>query len=187
MHKLESVPDNETDKIFGDFEIKTDYLILIRRPDFIIIKKKRSCYIMDLIIPLDHRVKITENKMRDKYLDLVGEVKMQWSMKVTVIPIVIGTLGTVPKAFLKRLEKLEIGGGIGTIRTTILLKSARILRRFLQAFGNFLSFTLLWKTISKFFCEKLASGRIIIIIIWVSMNLNGIIAKIYADNIKIIT
>ena len=49
-------------------------------------------------------------------------------MRITVIPVVIGTLGTIPKGLEKGLEALEIVGRIETIRTTALLKSARILR-----------------------------------------------------------
>ena len=48
-------------------------------------------------------------------------------MRVTVIPIVVGTLGTDPKGLVKRLKELEIGGRIETIQITLLLKSARIL------------------------------------------------------------
>ena len=33
-----------------------------------------------------------------------------WNMKVTVIPIVIGRLGTLPKSLLMGLKDLEIGG-----------------------------------------------------------------------------
>ena len=36
-------------------------------------------------------------------------------MKVTVIPIVIGTFATVTKGLLKGLEDLEIGGRVETI------------------------------------------------------------------------
>ena len=38
IHKLESVQENETHKIFWDYEIQTDYLIRARRPDRVIIK-----------------------------------------------------------------------------------------------------------------------------------------------------
>ena len=51
-------------------------------------------------------------------------------MKVTVILIVIGTLGTVTKGLVKGLEDLEIRE---TIQTTALLRSARILRKVLEA------------------------------------------------------
>ena len=39
-------------------------------------------------------------------------------MKVTIVPIVIGALGTVPKGFLTRLEDLEMGGWVEIIQMT---------------------------------------------------------------------
>ena len=53
-------------------------------------------------------------------------------MKVTVIPIVIGALGSVTKGLIKGLEDLEIRGRVETIQTTPLLRSARKLRRLLE-------------------------------------------------------
>ena len=53
-------------------------------------------------------------------------------MKVTVIPIVIGALDTVTKGLVQRLKDFEIRGGMETIQTTALLRSARILRRVLE-------------------------------------------------------
>ena len=43
-------------------------------------------------------------------------------MKATVIPIVIGVLGTIPKGLVRELEEMEIGGRAKTIQTTALLK-----------------------------------------------------------------
>ena len=34
-------------------------------------------------------------------------------MKVTIVPIVIGTLGTITKGLIKGLEDLEVGDSIG--------------------------------------------------------------------------
>ena len=53
-------------------------------------------------------------------------------MKVTIIPIVMGTFGTVTKGLLKGLGELEVGGRVETIQTTVLLRTARILRRVLE-------------------------------------------------------
>ena len=39
---------------------------------------------------------------------LLRELEKLWNMKVTLIPIVIGALGTVTKGLLKGLENLEI-------------------------------------------------------------------------------
>ena len=69
-------------------------------------------------------------------------------MKVTIVPTVIGALGTITKGLLKALEDLEIGGQVETIQTTPLLKTARILRRVLETWGDFLSLKLQCKTIS---------------------------------------
>ena len=49
-------------------------------------------------------------------------------MKVTVIPIVIGALGTVTKGLIKGLEDLEIKGWQKTTQTTAFLRSAKISR-----------------------------------------------------------
>ena len=47
-------------------------------------------------------------------------------MKVTIVPVVIGALGTVTKGLLKGLEDLEIGGQVETIQTAALRRTARI-------------------------------------------------------------
>ena len=38
-------------------------------------KKKKTCKIMDFIVPVDHRVKLKESEKKDKYLDLAWELK----------------------------------------------------------------------------------------------------------------
>ena len=69
-------------------------------------------------------------------------------MKVTIVPIVIGALGTIIKGLLKGLEDLEVGGRVETIQPTALLRTARILRRALETWGDLLSLKLQGKTIS---------------------------------------
>ena len=76
-------------------------------------------------------------------------------MKVTIIPIVIGAFGTVTKGLLNRLEDLEVGGQVETIQTTALFRTARILRRVLETWGDLLSLKLQWKTIRKNWSKKL--------------------------------
>ena len=60
-------------------------------------------------------------------------------MKVIIIPFVIGAFGTVTKGLLKSQDDLEIGGRVEAIQTTALLKTARILRRVLETWGDLLS------------------------------------------------
>ena len=74
---------------------------------------------MDFAVSVDHRVKFKKSEKGDEYLDLARELKKeQWSKTVTVIPIVIGALATIPKGLLKWLEDLEIKGQVETIHTT---------------------------------------------------------------------
>ena len=110
-------------RFLWDFDIQTHHLITARRPDLIIInKKKRTCKIVDFAVPADHRIKLKESEKKDKYRDLAKELKKLWNMKVTIIPIVIGAFGTVTKGLLKRLEDWEVGGQMETIQTTALLE-----------------------------------------------------------------
>ena len=126
LNNQESVRQNEMHKLFWDFEIQMDHQISARQPDLIIInKKKRTCRIVDFAVPADLRVKLKECKKRNKYLDFARELNKLWNMKVTIIPIVIGTLGRVTKGFIQGLN-------IETIQTTALLRSARIQRRVLE-------------------------------------------------------
>ena len=76
-------------------------------------------------------------------------------MEVTIIPIVIGAFGTVTKGLLKGLEDLEVGGRAETIQTTALLRTAWIVRRVLETWGDLLSLKLQWKNIIKCWCQKL--------------------------------
>ena len=111
-------------------------------------KRGGICKIVDLAVPADHRIKLKESEKEGKYLDLARELTKLWNMKVTIIPIVISAFGTVTKGLLKGLEDLEVGGRVETIQTTTLLRTARILRRVLETWGDLLSLKLQWKTIS---------------------------------------
>ena len=53
-------------------------------------------------------------------------------MKVTVIPVVIGALGTITKGWVQGLDGLEIRGWMEIIQNSALLRSARILRIVLE-------------------------------------------------------
>ena len=104
---------------------------------------------MNFAVPADHRVKLKESKKRDKYLDLTRELKKLWNMKMMVIQIVIGVLGTVTKGMVEGVKNLEIRGWVETIQTTVLLRSARIFRRVLETCEDLLSLKLQWELLTK--------------------------------------
>ena len=159
IHNLAPVLENNTHKLLWDFNIQTDHLIPVRRPDLIIInKKKRICTIVDFAVPADHRIKLKECEKKDKYLDLARKLKKLWNMKVTIVPIVIGALGTITKGLLKGLEDLEVGERVETIQTTALLRTARILRRVLETWGDLLSLKVQWKNYQLMLVWKTQKG-----------------------------
>ena len=80
--------------------------------------------------------------------DLEIELKKLWNRNVAFVPIVIGAFGTITKRLLKGLEDFEVGRRVETIQMTALLKTARILWRVLETWGDLLSLRPLWKTIS---------------------------------------
>ena len=164
MHNPESAQENERHKLLCDFVIQTDHLI---KPDQVIAPppakkkkngKKRNFRIVDFANLSDHRGKLKESKKRDKYPNLVREMKKNktkknkqtkklWSMKVTVILIVISVLGTDTKGLIQGLEDLEIERRVETTLTKALLRSARIRRKVLAIRGYLQSLKFQWKTI----------------------------------------
>ena len=75
-----------------DFEIQTDPLISPGQPNLVIINNKRELVKLYALLSRLTTVKLNENEKKDKYLDLVRELKKLWNMKVMMI---IGALGTV--------------------------------------------------------------------------------------------
>ena len=100
------------------------------------------CKIVDFDVPADHTIKLKECEKKDMYLDLARELKKLRNMKVMIVPIGIGALDTITKELLKGLENMEVSGRVQTIQMPTLLRTARILRRVLETWGDFLSLRL---------------------------------------------
>ena len=106
------------------------------------------CHILDIrsgsLTPQQHssrpqkEKKKKESKKIDQYLDLTRELKKKLcNMKVTLVPMVVRVLGTVPKDLEERPEKLEIR----RIETIQITKLARILRRVLDTWRDYVTQT----------------------------------------------
>ena len=55
-----------------------------------------------------------------------------WNMKVTVVPLVVGALGSPAKAPKKRLKNIGIETKITELQKTVLIHTTRILRKVLE-------------------------------------------------------
>ena len=131
-HEPDSVLQNEDYKILWDFSIQTDHVIEARRPDLVVVdKKERSCKIIDFAVPGDSRIEEEKDKI-EKYQDLGRELQKIWNVKVKIIPLVVGSLGAIPKQFGNRLKQIGITAETAQVQKTVLLGMARILRKVLE-------------------------------------------------------
>ena len=132
-HQPKPVCENDTHKILWDFNIQTDHVIEARRPDMVVVNKSENkCYLIDFVVPFDSRVNSKEREKIQKQQDLARELKKIWNIKVKVIPIVIGALGTTPKRLEKWLREINVECKVQELQKTVILNSARILRKVLE-------------------------------------------------------
>ena len=125
--------ENEDYKILWDFSIQTDHVIEARRPDFVVVhKKERSCKIIDFAVPGYSMIEEKEKDKIEKYQELGRELQKIWNVKVKIIPLVIGSLGAIPKQFINRLKQIGITAGTAPVQKTVLLGTTRILSKVLK-------------------------------------------------------
>ena len=115
-----------------DFSIQTDHVIEARRPDLVVVDKERRCKTIDFAVPGDSRIEEKEKDKIEKYQDLGRMLQKIWNVKVKIILLVVGSLGTIPKQFGNRLKQTGITVGTAQVQKTALLGTARILRKVLE-------------------------------------------------------
>ena len=65
-------------------------------------------------------------------MDVARELKKVWNMKVAVVPLVVGALGTPAKALDKRLKAISRKTKITKLQKTVLIHASRVLRKVLE-------------------------------------------------------
>jgi hypothetical protein len=78
------------------------------KPDIVIHNnEKRTCMLIDVAIPGDRNVIQKEVAKVLKYKDLKIEIQHVWSVKIRVIPVIIGATGTISKSFRKYMNTYQ--------------------------------------------------------------------------------
>ena len=131
-HELENVLENGRYKILWDFSIQIDHVIEVWRPDLVVVDKERSCKIIHFAVSGDSGIEEKEKDMIEKYQDLERELQKILNVKVKIKPLVVGSLGAIPKQFGNRLKQIGITAGTAQVQKTVLLGTARILRKVLE-------------------------------------------------------
>ena len=75
----------------------------------------------------DARVDDKEIEKIEKYLDLARELSKVWNVKLTLVRLVVGAMGTPAKALEKRLKTIGIQTKISELQKTLLIHTSRIL------------------------------------------------------------
>ena len=72
-------------------------------------KIERTCLIIDVACPFHMQVKDKEKEKIENYQGLRQELKRIWKLcRVTMVPIIIGALGTVTKDLKKWLAEIGV-------------------------------------------------------------------------------
>ena len=75
MNQKENVLENEDLKTLWDRSIQTGHVTEARRPDLVVVdKKRRTCKIIDFAIPGDSSIEEKEKDKIEKYEDLRREL-----------------------------------------------------------------------------------------------------------------
>ena len=113
--------------------VYTDKKLNHNRPDITLVRKDTQEWILiDIVVLVDQNIISTEEEKVDRYQDLAFEIKrIHRASKVTVIPIVIGTLGTVSRKTKSWHGKLDIPDIVGSTQLSAILGTAHILRKVL--------------------------------------------------------
>ena len=132
-HEPENVLENEDYKILWGFSNQSDYIIEARRPDLVVVDKNQgSRKIIDFAVPRDGRIEKKEKDKIERYQDLGRELQKTWNVKVKIKPLVVGSSGAIPKQFCNILKQIGITAGTAQVQKTVVLGTARILRKVLE-------------------------------------------------------
>ena len=95
-------------------------------------RREVSCKIIDFVVPGDSRIEEKEKDKTEKSQDLGRDLQKIWNVKVKIIQLVVGSLGAIPKQFGNILKQIGITVGTAQVQKTVLLGTARILRKVLE-------------------------------------------------------
>ena len=94
-------------------------------------KTNKKAQIGDFAVPTDHWIHISQQRKTENSQDLKRELQKLWNSKISIVPIVVGAFGTIPKSLKKHLNELNVEVNISQMQTTVLLSITRIIRKLL--------------------------------------------------------
>jgi hypothetical protein len=87
--------------------------------------------LIDVAISGDRNVVKKEAEKILKYKNLTIEIQRMWNVKARVIPVIIGSTGTISKSVRKYLSNIPGNHDVRELQKTAILGTAHILRKVL--------------------------------------------------------
>ena len=95
-------------------------------------EKHHKCQIIDSAIPYDTRVDDKEVEKIKKYLDPVRELQKVWNIKVGVVLLLVGALGTPAKTLGKRLKTIGTDTKVTKLQRAVLIHTSRFFQKVIE-------------------------------------------------------
>ena len=113
--------------------IYTDKVLKHNRPDITLVHKGTQKWtLIDIAVPADQNIIRTEEEKVEKYQEVAFELRrIHGASKVTIIPIVIGALGSMSKVAKTWFGKLDVPDVLGSVQLSAILGTAHLLRKVL--------------------------------------------------------
>ena len=126
--------DDGMTEIWWDQKVNTPKKCEHNRPDLLVIdRESKRWFMVDFAVPFDANVAKKEKDKVEAYRDLAAEVGRMNSVKVEVVPVVVGALGIVTKKLVGWLKRLGIGETVvGELQTAAVIGTVAILRKVLD-------------------------------------------------------
>ena len=92
---------------------------------------EKHVYLFDVAIPGDGRMAAKFWEKMRKYTDLKFDVRKNWQQPVSVVPVILGALGSLPPSLITSLKLLGVYSKhlVSRMQKGVLLSSTHILRR----------------------------------------------------------
>ena len=122
--------ENGEMRITWDMIIYTDKVLKHDRPDITLVHKDTQKWtLIDIAVPADQNITRTEEEKVEKYQELAFEIRrIHGASNVTIIPIVIGALGSISKGAKTWFGKLDVSDFLRSVQLSAILVTAHLLR-----------------------------------------------------------
>jgi hypothetical protein len=97
-------------------------------------KKTKNAFLTDIAVPNTHNLAKTITDKQNKYQELVNEICAMWKQNaVQVIPIVLSSMGVIPKSLSQSLKGLNLHPNTYIqMQKAVILSTCSIVRNFLN-------------------------------------------------------